>query len=77
MATTTPVMARGGGDSLESRGDGIAEPAESPDGTAGLVREGVIDEQGDAPGEREARGEESTDTLSESRGGQAGRTKKV
>ncbi len=70
-------MARGGSDSLASRGNGIAKPAESPDGTARLVQKGIIDEQSDAPGERKAREDESTDTMSQSRGGPGGPLEEV
>ena len=70
-------MTRGGSDSLAGRSNGIAEPAESPDETSDLVQEGIIDEQGDAPGERKARENESTDTMSQSRRGPGGPLEEV
>jgi hypothetical protein len=48
-----PVMTAGGGDPFLGRGDGIAEPTESPNTLAPFVGQRVIDQEGDEtqPGE--------------------------
>jgi hypothetical protein len=46
-------VAAGGGDTLLSGSDGIAEPADAPDALAAFVGQGVIDQERDAAKELE------------------------